>query len=227
MRLLDLFCGAGGAGMGYHRTGFEVVGVDINPQKHYPFPFILGDAIDVLTRMLTGEKFLASDGNWYGIDDFDAIHASPPCQDWTRSYTPIDHGTGWLLPAVREQLIKSGKPWIIENVPGAEMRADFRLCGCMFGLPRLRRERWFETSWNGFSLLPACQHIDPVITVAGHGIPSGSWYLGKIGGHEYGKLARQAMGIDWMTRDELAQAIPPAYTEFIGRQLMTYLEVKQ
>jgi DNA (cytosine-5)-methyltransferase 1 len=222
-RLLDLFCCAGGAGMGYHRAGFEVVGVDIEPQPHYPFPFILGDAIDILTRMLTGEKFQASDRRMYGWEDFDAAHASPPCQDYTRSYTPYDHGTAHLLPDVRKLLMKSGKTWVLENVPGAPMRADYLLCGCMFKLPRLRRKRIFETSWNGFALLPPCQHPDPIVTVVGHGIPSGSPYLGKVDGREYSRLARKAMGIDWMTRDELAQAIPPAYSEFIGKQIMNIL----
>ena len=209
LRLLDLFCGAGGAAMGYHRAGFEVVGVDIKSQKHYPFEFHQADALEYCAE--------------YGRE-FDAIHASPPCQDYTRSYTPIDHGTAWLLPATRDYLSKMNIPWIIENVPGAIMRIDYKLCGCMFGLPRLRRERWFETSWRGFCLLSPCHHPDHVITVAGHGIPSRSWYLGKVGGREYGRLARLAMGIDWMTRDELAQAIPPAYTEFIGRQLMEVLK---
>lgn len=208
-RILDTFCGAGGAGFGYHQAGFEVVGVDIVFQKHYPFEFHQADALE----------YIAEHGR-----EFNAIHASPPCQDWTRSYTPIDHGTGHFLPDVRNLLIKIGIPWVIENVPGAAMRADYRLCGCMFGLPKLRRERWFETSWNGFCLRPSCKHIEPVLTVAGHGIPSGSFYRNKLKGPEYGKLARLAMGIDWMTRDELVQAIPPAYTKFIGEQLIVYLE---
>jgi DNA (cytosine-5)-methyltransferase 1 len=211
-KLLDLFCCAGGAGMGYSRAGFEVVGVDCRPQPHYPFEFHQGDALEYLSE------------HW---QEFDAIHASPPCQDHIRSYTPYDHGTAHLLPDTRNILLMIDRPWVIENVPGAPMRADFLLCGCMFNLPRLRRQRLFETSWNGFVLLPPCHHPDPIVTVVGHGIPSGSPYLGKVGGKEYSRLARLAMGIDWMTRDELAQAIPPAYTEFIGSQIMARLTPRE
>jgi DNA (cytosine-5)-methyltransferase 1 len=209
VRLLDLFCCAGGAGMGYHRAGFEVVGVDIKPQPRYPFEFHQADALE----------YLREHGH-----EFDVIHASPPCQDHIRSYTPYDHGTAHLLPDTRDLLIRIDRSWVIENVPGAPMRADYLLCGCMFQLPRLRRQRLFETSWHGFALLPPCHHPEPIVTVVGNGIPSGSSYLGKVNGREYSRLARLAMGIDWMNRDELAQAIPPAYTEFIGRQLLQQLE---
>ena len=204
-KLLDLYCKAGGAGMGYSRAGFEVVGIDNELQKHYPFEFHQADAIEYLIR------------HWR---EFDAIHASPPCQDHIRSYTPYNHGTGYLLSDTRNELLKIARIWVIENVPGAPMLAHYRLCGCMFGLPKLRRERWFETSWNGFSLRAPCQHLEPIVTVVGHGIPSGSYYLNKIDGYEYSKLAKKAMGIDWMTRDELAQAIPPAYTEYIGQIML-------
>ena len=207
--LLDLFCCAGGAARGYQRAGFYVVGVDIKHQKNYAGDeFYQADALEFLTEH--GKQF-------------DATHASPPCQDHTRSFTPYDHGTAHLLPDTRNILSSIGKPWIIENVPGAPMRADFLLCGCMFKLPRLRRQRLFETSWHGFALLPPCHHPDPIVTVVGHGIPSGSPYLGKVDGKEYSRLARLAMGIDWMNRDELAQAIPPAYTEYLGGQLMNVL----
>ena len=207
-KLLDLFCCAGGAGVGYSRAGFDVVGVDIRPQPHYPFEFHQADALEYLAEH---------------YQEFDAIHASPPCQDHTRSYTPYNHGTAHFLPDVRNFLLSIDRPWVIENVPGAPMRADYLLCGCMFKLPRLRRQRLFETSWHGFALLPPCYHPDPIVTVVGHGIPSGSSYLGKIGGKEYSRLARLAMGIDWMNRDELAQAIPPAYTEYIGSELRACL----
>ena len=205
LRLLDLFCGEGGAAMGYYLAGFEVTGIDNKPMLRYPFEFHQADALEYL------------DAHWR---EFDVIHASPPCQDHTRSYTPYNHGTAHLLPDVRNLLSSISRPWIIENVPGAPMRADYLLCGCMFKLPRLRRQRLFETSWHGFALLPPCYHPDPIVTVVGHGIPSGSWYLGKIGGREYSEYSRLAMGIDWMSRDGLSQAIPPAYTEYIGRQLM-------
>ena len=196
-RLLDLFCGAGGAAMGYHRAGFDVVGVDNRPQPRYPFEFVQADA---MTFPLAG---------------FDAIHASPPCQDHMRSPgSYISQGTGWMLTATRYRLQSSGVPWVIENVPGAPMRVDLKLCGCMFGLPGLRRERWFETSPQLFDLRQPCQHIGKMIGVHGGG------------GRRNGTIAkrRAAMGIDWMGRDELNQAIPPAYTEYIGAQLMDHLK---
>jgi DNA (cytosine-5)-methyltransferase 1 len=201
-RLLDLFCGAGGAAMGYHRAGFDVVGVDIEPQPRYPFEFIRADAIT------------------FPLEGFDAIHASPPCQDHTRQYVPREHGTGWMLAATRERLSLIAAPWVIENVPGAPMRADLKLCGCMFGLPYLKRERWFETSWQAFEMRPPCHHPEQPISVAGHGTPLHTW-------KRYGSVslsrARDVMGISWMSRVELSQAIPPAYTEYIGAQLLGHL----
>jgi DNA (cytosine-5)-methyltransferase 1 len=203
-RLLDLFCGAGGAAMGYHRAGFDVTGVDIDPQPRYPFTFIQADALT------------------YPLDGFDAIHASPPCQDhsMTRNWNGgrETHGTGWMLAAIRERLEGSGVPWVIENVPGAPMRADYELCGCMFGLARIRRERWFETSWQGFDLRPGCCHAEPAIPICGRGVTS---YYRRRHGPVHIAERRAAMGIDWnVTREGLAQAIPPAYTEYIGRQLL-------
>jgi DNA (cytosine-5)-methyltransferase 1 len=209
-RLLDLFSGAGGAAMGYHRAGFDVVGVDIEPQPRYPFEFHQGDAMD--------EVWIRS------LGPFDAQHASPPCQDHSMmlNFGHAAHGTGWMLAATRERLQATGLPWVIENVPGAPMRPDYKLCGCMFELPRIKRERWFETSWRGFDLRPPCHHDQPAIPIAGRGVTS--WYR-----HRYGSVhiadRRAAIGIDWpVTREGLAQAIPPAYTEYIGHQLLEALE---
>lgn len=192
--------------MGYHRAGFDVVGVDIKPMKRYPFEFHQGDAMT------------------WPLDGFDAIHASPPCQahSVTKNFTKSDHKTGWMLTAIRERLQASGLPWVIENVPGAPMRPDFKLAGHMFGLRRLKRERWFETNWGGFALCPPPYYPEPVITVAGHDVPSHHRKFGRTVGLDE---RRAAMGIDWMGRDELGQAIPPAYTEFIGQQLMRALAV--
>lgn len=222
--LLDLFCCQGGAATGYHRAGFDVVGVDIEPQPRYPFPFVQADAIQVL-------EYIAADAEpWPAEHPFpvprrpDAIHASPPCHDHVRTYVAKD-GTGRLLADTRERLEACGLPWVIENVPGAPMRADYRLCGCMFGLPKLTRERWFETSWQGFEMRAPCHHPEPSVTAAGTGIPSHSWYYGKVDGYEYHRLMREAMGIGWMTRAGLVQAIPPAYTEHIGTQLLAHLGV--
>jgi DNA (cytosine-5)-methyltransferase 1 len=203
--------------MGYARAGFEVVGVDIEPQPHYPFEFHQADAMA------------------YPLDGFDAIHASPPCQDHTRGGSHPVHGTGWMLAATRERLKAQPAPWIIENVPGSPMRADYRLCGCMFGLAipvtgrrfsrvRLERVRWFETSWQGFEFRPPCYHDGPAISVTGHGTTT--YARDKLGRNPTIAEYRALMGgIGWMNRDELSQAIPPQYTEHIGRQLMDVLRV--
>ena len=215
-RILDLFCGAGGAGMGYHLAGFDVIGVDINPQPNYPFEFVREDAIDALIQLARTQR--------YAGRKFDAVHASPPCQDHSKlSSLAGKHGTGHLLPDTRDLLSQTGLPWVIENVAGADMRADFKLCGCMFGLPGLRRERWFETSWHGFDLRSPCSHSDQTVTVAGH--PGGSSRRDGRRGFGNTDAWKRAMGIDWMTAKELAQAIPPAYTAFIGDQLMQAIEV--
>ena len=196
-RILDLFCGAGGAAMGYSRAGFDVTGVDIRPQPRYPFAFVRADALT------------------FPLDGFDAIHASPPCQKWSiaAKYKGTAHTHPDLLTPTRPRLEASGIPWVIENVPGAPLRADFLLCGCMFDLPGLRRERWFETSWRGFSMNLTHDHREPVITVAGHGPPS---WVRSVARPVTVADWRRIMGIDWMSRDELSQAIPPAYTEHVG-----------
>jgi DNA (cytosine-5)-methyltransferase 1 len=205
-RLLDLFCGAGGAAMGYHRAGFDVVGVDIKPQPHYPFEFHQADAMT------------------WPLDGFDAIHASPPCQDHMRGGSHPVHGTGWMLAAIRAALQRNGAPWVIENVPGAPMRTDFRLCGCMFELHldrmQLIRERWFETSWAGFEMRAPCDHAGRfAVSVTGNGTTT--YARGKLGRCPTIAEYRALMGgIGWMNRDELSQAIPPAYTEYIGRLLL-------
>jgi DNA (cytosine-5)-methyltransferase 1 len=202
--LLDLFCGAGGAGAGYTRAGFAVVGVDIRPQPRYPFDFVQGDAL-AFCRM-------------YG-SRFDAIHASPPCQrysvaTWDRRRHPD------LVGPTREVLAETSKPYIIENVPGAPLRGEVHvMCGSMFGLERaglcIRRHRHFELNWSMTS--PPCRHTDAkVVHVVGHG--SISEYR-RLGYHVGVDVWRELMGIDWMTRDELSQAIPPAYTQHIGHQL--------
>jgi len=201
--------------MGYHRAGFDVVGVDIEDQKNYPFEFIHCDAIRILS-------YLADDAEPFpGAPWFDAVHASPPCQDHIRGGMRGNHGTGWMLPASRFYLQQQPRPWVIENVPGATMRADYVLCGCTFGLPGLRRPRWFETSWNGFDFRTPCHHTGRAVTVAGHGA-QGSWeYVDGVAPTQEDR--RRAMGIDWMNRDELAEAIPPAFAECIGGQLLEQL----
>jgi DNA (cytosine-5)-methyltransferase 1 len=188
-RLLDLFCGAGGAATGYRRAGFEVLGVDIEPQPHYPFAFVQGDALD------------------FDLDGFDVIHASPPCQGymaWTGSTRPR------LIAEVRERI--GGRSYVIENVTGAarHMRRPLRLHGGQFGLG-VYRPRLFESNVALSAPPPA---LRPVEAAAVYG-DSPRLALAE---------AQQAMGIDWMTWDELREAIPPAYTEYIGRQLIQRLE---
>lgn len=202
-KLLDLFCGAGGAAMGYHRAGFNVVGVDIKRQPRYPFEFVQADAMT------------------YPLDGFDVIHASPPCQGYsvTKNFTTRTEYPD-LLAATRLRLQGGGVLWVIENVPGAPMRPDFKLCGCMFGLRRLRRVRWFEASWFPLDLQMPHKHQADVITVAGHDVPSHKRKFGRSVTLDERKVA---MGIEWMGRDELGQAIPPAYTEYVGGHLMTAL----
>ena len=205
MRLLDLFCGAGGAAMGYHRAGFEdITGVDIAPQPNYPFTFVLGDALEYVTE--------------HGAE-FDVIHASPPCQAY--SIGARWRGTAGNHPeyidVTRELLLMVGKPYIIENVPGAPIDRDVKLCGTMFGL-KVLRHRYFEIKPEILILTPSCKHIGTVpngdyVTVAGHGGDN------KAGNFTL-KSWRDAMGIDWMRKEELAEAVPPAYTEFIGKQIM-------
>ena len=212
-RLLDLFCGAGGAAMGYSRAGFEVVGVDIEPQPHYPFEFWQGDALEFLTAEFP-------DGC---MGRFDAIHASPPCQAYTQAaLSQRNAGKVYpdLIAPTRELLEQTGLPWVIENVPGAPMRPDIKLCGCQVGL-ELRRERWFETSWHGHVMLSPHHHPHAVPSVAGHGTPT--WVRELLGYNPTIADYRASMGIDWMNRDELSEAIPPAYTELIGYQLMQHI----
>jgi DNA (cytosine-5)-methyltransferase 1 len=229
-RLLDLFCGAGGAGTGYARAGFDVVGVDRVPQPRYPFPFHQADALDVLTAP-TWRAFL---------DGFAAVHASPPCQTHSslaalpHVRAGIDAGRHLdLVAPVRDALHqwadRTGGVWVMENVPGAPLRAPLTLCGTEFalttrsqarGLVWLRRHRLFESNtWLMGAGGCHCNTVrGRVIGVYGHGDGGGRGWKGTFTDR------KAVMGIDWMTRDELAQAIPPAYTHHIGDQLIRAIE---
>ena len=263
MRLLDLFCGAGGAAMGYSRAGFtDIVGVDIKPQPRYPFTFVEADAMT------------------YPLDGFDAIHASPPCQGYsimTNNLPWFGHvlkGYPLLILPTRIRLDASGMPYVIENVGGARfgsavlrkrgledhgMKAAW-LCGGMFGLP-FYRHRYFESNWfwpqpghpkhraviggqktNQARRGETFVHPNPVnsrwrqfhdgqgvrlrsgyesVEIAMPTLRNGAQKEGAAIGHAAGwRMAAEAMGIDWMKRDELTESIPPAYTEYIGRQLL-------
>lgn len=197
--------------MGYHRAGLHVTGVDIKPQPRYPFAFIQADAL----------AYVREHGH-----EYDAIHASPPCQAYIRSGMVAKDGRHPdLLPTTRAALESAAQPWIIENVPGAPMRADILLCGSMFGLP-LRRHRLFECSPPLPVLTPPCDHSRPITGVYGHPHgKGGAWRNGKRPMLPSDPNTWSlAMGIDWMQPLELAAAIPPAYTEYIGRQLLTVCE---
>lgn len=197
--------------MGYHRAGFDVVGVDNKPQPHYPFEFHQADALE----------FCEAHGH-----EFDAIHASPPCQAFSASQVIRGRDHPDLLTPCRLLMQASGRPWVIENVVKAPMRTDAMLCGSMFGL-QVQRHRLFEWSEGTPILAPACHHVWR------HGRPVGVY--GHTGGKSTGLTSgnhgwlvadwREAMGIDWMMRDELAQAIPPAYTEYIGGFLIDHLNL--
>jgi DNA (cytosine-5)-methyltransferase 1 len=199
MKLLDLFCGAGGAAMGYHRAGFEVVGVDIKPQPHYPFEFHQADALE----------YCAAHGA-----EFDVIHASPPCQGYSRlRHLPWLAGREYplLIPVTRFALQATGKVYVIENVSDAPLNGA-ELCGAALGLSIVRHRR-FES--NMMLLFPPC----PGHPVLFHGRANMAKYGQGAGvtGLAAGQNPAEAMGIDWMTGRELRQAIPPAYTKYIGQ----------
>ena len=216
LRALDLFCCAGGAAMGLYRAGFEVVGVDIKPQPRYPFKFIQADALSV------------------PLDGFDFIWASPPCQGYTElRHAPGTKGAPQLINQVRDRM-PAHVPWVIENVEDAKraMRDPITLCGSMFGLGsqgcQLQRHRLFES--NFLEHQPDCAHDGrPVIGVyGGHARKRSKVHGGRgtrdvwEGGHKM--AAAEALGIDWMTLSELSEAIPPAYSLYIGRLAVTHIQ---
>lgn len=207
-RLLDLFCGAGGCSVGYHRAGFDVVGVDINPQPNYPYEFHKAD----ISEWLCVPNWLAT--------NVDAIHASPPCQSYMRSGNVDRAKHPDLLGPTREMLEAAGLPWVIENVPGAPMTPHVVLCGSHFGLP-VRRHRYFELSWGETFLTFACDHSQQITGVYGNAHGKGGAAAGMLPSDL--ETWSRGLGIDWMTTAELANAIPPAYTEMIGAQLMAHL----
>lgn len=233
-RLLDLFCGAGGAGMGYHRAGWDVVGFDINPQPDYPFEFHQADALALVKDAIRGcwheSAALTSLPGMLRtcFGRFDAIHLSPPCQASTALTKGTNAGRVYphLIPGARELACNSGLPTVIENVQGADVRRDVTLCGEMFGLDVIRH-RYFEV--DGFTVTQP-PHVSHRGRVRGwrHGVYHDGPYLavyGEGGGKGSVPEWQAAMGIDWTDdRKAIAEAIPPAYTEFIGRQLIDQLE---
>ena len=213
-RLLDLFCCAGGAAVGYARAGFEVVGVDLAAQPNYPFEFHQANALEL---------------DWDWVLTFDAIHASPPCQSYSDLAKRNRNADAWprLVEPVREMLNRSGKPWIIENVEGAPLINPIMLCGTMFPPLRVIRHRLFESNVELQAPPHANRRDHPLVFThdrrkAHFGkLDQNTSFVQVTGGGNCSMAnARAAMGIDWMrTKVELNEAIPPAYTEYLGRQL--------
>jgi len=214
LRLLDLFCCAGGAGVGYTRAGFEVVGVDIAAQPRYPFAFIRSDALALDPAI---------------VASFDAIHASPPCQSYSDLAKRNNNADAWprLIDPTRDLLNASGKPWVIENVEGAPLLNPVVLCGTMFPGLRVLRHRLFEAN---FEIIPPPHKKHPKV----HTFDKRKSHYGKTddmrdfvqvtgGGNCTVAAAKDAMGIDWMTKHEMNESIPPAYTQLIGEQLLAYI----
>jgi DNA (cytosine-5)-methyltransferase 1 len=229
--LLDLFCGVGGCAVGYHRAGFEVVGVDIVRQPNYPFEFIATDAVTLLQRLVDGGWVGRPGGDQYSLSHFDAIHASPPCKRWTVARRvaasredPLFEPHPDLLTPSRELLEATGLPYVIENVPGAPLKDPVTICGSAFSL-RVRRHRLFESNFPLEGI--ECRHAEQGSPVGVYG-NGGAWTRTAPGGGGVkvaGAEAAAALGIDWTTHQpELSQAIPPAYTEHIGRQMIARLQ---
>lgn len=203
--LLDLFCGGGAAAMGYHQAGFAVIGVDIEPQPNYPFQFVQGDALDVLA-------------GWDLVPPFHAVHASPTCQRKCRVTAwrgRRENHPNTLTPTLKALRRLTTVPWVVENVPEAadELRPDVMLCGTQFGL-NVKRHRIFEFgNWSAFDLMQPCRcwrnpHLVPFE-------------------HKDERAFADAMGCTWMTNLEGRQAIPPAFTHWIGERLLAHMATKK
>lgn len=230
MKLLDLYCGAGGCSMGYHQAGFTPTGVDRHEMPRYPFEFIRADAMEVLADVEYCRQF-------------DLIHGSPPCQAHSKAgkAAMATHGKHYkdMIPSTRKALEKIGVPYVLENVPHSGLRPDLKLYGYMFGL-KVIRERWFELGNGIWALNPMCEKPagsvseGDYVTVAGNGH---KFNRRRVGDRMiYVNLFKEwkgnitdtwsyAMGIDWMTRKELAQAIPPAYTKYIGELIKSQFKI--
>jgi DNA (cytosine-5)-methyltransferase 1 len=202
--LLDLFCCQGGASAGYVAAGFRVVGVDLEPQPRYPFEFIQGDALDFLRN--------------YG-GEFDAFHGSPPCQAFTLCQRIQGNEHPDLITPTRDLFETFGKPYVIENVPGAPLFDPVELCGAMFGL-RTYRHRLFESSV--FLNAPPHPEHTARTTKMGRPVRDGE-FMHVVGNFAGVELAREVMGMPWASRDGLREAIPPAYTKHIGAQLLAHI----
>lgn len=251
-RLLDLFCCAGGAAKGYADAGFEVYGVDKDRQRNYPFAFHQGDVLEVMARLLAGEKvaFTHRDGRveLLGLEDFDSIHSSPPCQ-FGSELTP-EHARGRhlnLIPQTREALNASGLPYVIENVRRVRKHLinPVSLFGTMFGMHMvtsagrryvLARERLFETNWTLTAPADPGAQGHAIANVFGahlrcrdkeHRTGKGTGKTRDFIGEDKPALARQLMQMPWATMGEMSEAVPPPMTEHIGRQLLAHIQLRE
>lgn len=233
-KLLDLFCCEGGASTGYARAGFDVYGADIVAQEHYPFPMYKGDALGLLSLHLERPEarsfFYGPNGvEDFHVSEFDAITASPPCQAHS-TITPDKSKHVDLIPPTRELLHAWGKPFIMENVEGARKTMDHavKLCGSSFGL-RVRRHRYFETNLDHVWSLP-CRHAEQGVPVGVYGDHADGVTRRPNGTSRGVKAqtvaeAREAMGMPWASWHGTTQAVPPAYTEFLGAQLLAHIRL--
>jgi DNA (cytosine-5)-methyltransferase 1 len=232
---LDLFCGSGGVGIGLERAGFDVLGVDIEDQPRYPFPFAQADAFTVL-RTLCGKA-----GVWFGdrclnLKDVALIWASPPCQgDSAMKHAHNSQPHPSFIRKTRRELQKTGKPWVVENVVGAPLLNPVMLCGSHFGLGargyHLQRHRLFEATFPIEQ--PACNHQKPVVGVYGGHVRLRAKSAGGSGTADFPHIKdkpsfmAEVMGIDrLMTMNEMSQAIPPAYAEHVGRAALAHIAAK-
>lgn len=217
--------------MGYYRAGFSPYGIDNKPQPHYPFPFLLMDALEAMNRLLAGEGLTFNNGETLYLSDFMAYHASPPCQGYgvTKNiHTSKGKDYPLLVPEIRARLEATNKPLVIENVPGAPLQYSIMLCGLMFGL-KVLRHRIFET--NFFCMQPGHPYHRNIeigkngfCCVVAHSAVKGNTNYQYPNKKE---LWQEAMQIDWMTKYEMTQSIPPAYTEYIGKYLLAMLTENQ
>lgn len=227
-KLLDLYCCQGGASRGYVDAGFDVYGVDLDPQPRYPFPFRQDDALGLMRSLQKGDAVafdLPGGGTErVGLEDFASIHASPPCQLYSLTHRINKSDFPDLIGPTRELVDQTGLPWVIENVMEAapELRDPVMLCGAMFGIETYRH-RLFETNWE----LEAPLHPPHVArnVKMGRRAAEGE-YLHIVGNFTGVDRARSIMGMPWANRDGLREAIPVAYTDLVGRQLLEQVGVR-
>lgn len=250
-RLLDLFCCEGGASEGYRRAGFDVYGVDRFRfrgadgkwegfrRERYPFPAVQADCLAALDTLLAGGQLDFDNGESLGLADFDALAASPPCQAYSITKNAHTREHPELIVPTRERLVSTGLPYVLENVEGAkrQMLSPLMLCGSEFGLRAtdtdglevwLQRHRLFESNVLLMSA-GGCYHPSDIwcAGVYGNGAPSRDAARARAGGYTPPSQHVRAalMGIDWMSRNGLSQAIPPVFTEYVGRQLLDAVSV--